>query len=75
MDRPAYDGITLGASVRVAAHGWTQDGRMLMMWKEWGVRWLQYGIIVVFYDDCMVLILGSYGYDVAILWLLISKLD
>jgi hypothetical protein len=27
VDRPAYDGITLGASVRVAAHGWTQDGR------------------------------------------------
>lgn len=26
VDRPAYDGITLGASVRVAAHGWTQDG-------------------------------------------------
>jgi len=26
VDRPAYDGITLGASVRVAAHGWTQEG-------------------------------------------------
>ena len=27
VDRPAYDGITIGASVRVAVHGWTQDGR------------------------------------------------
>ena len=26
VDRPAYDGITIGASVRVAAHGWTLDG-------------------------------------------------
>ena len=26
VDRPAFDGITIGASVRVAAHGWATDG-------------------------------------------------
>ena len=26
LDRPAFDGISLGASVRVAAHGWATEG-------------------------------------------------